>query len=343
MESGLSIGLRVAARCTAVITQEALSSFHKAGKIALIDNESYLKYMKLETKDSQSISYIFGSPIHSLSELRLCDVIVNMEWKQSEYALKYQQEVNNNISIPESQCLSITLNRDILYERRLSPTKIAKRISESTKALLIIPSPIIDMKIEVFSIDNLPLSIPKGLAYKDPVIKGSLYNMVIDGINGLGKEHKGIHKMSSIMGVQSIMGEECLICFGTNLMGIMKVPGVDIYKVYSNSIEELYKYFGIVITRRMILNYMATMLNDKVHIDSLLILINAMTVYGYPISVAKGTDLRTTMFKLTTGFHMKQVTNAPSECPYSITSDFDRIMTGQKIITGTGFTTILPS
>ena len=344
MEPGLSIGIRVASKCTAVITQEALSSFHKAGKIALMDNESYLKYLKLTTKPSEVFTYVFikeklrAGCSEELGELKLKELIGGVEVRKSQYYESYKKYVRPDLEIPQSQALCIKFDKYKMYKRKLTPAAVADLIQSECPKVFAIPSPLVKMEIELIPKTSIAIvDLYSNIVRNDVLSNSVLYNLKVAGISGFSEGHPGVHKMSTTKGIDSLMGQPCTVYFGKGFSEVLQCSFVDTLKCYSNSISELQEYFGIITTKHRIINYMATMLNDKISESYLSILVNAMTLEGKVVPITHFENGRTFAFKLSSGNQLKHLTNSIEESFQTIPGDFDRILIGQRIRSGTGF------
>ncbi|MGC8586746.1 MAG: DNA-directed RNA polymerase subunit A'' [Candidatus Micrarchaeia archaeon] len=85
-------------------------------------------------------------------------------------------------------------------------------------------------------------------------------------------------------------GEYYIISAGDNLEGIMKVEGVDNYRIYTNDVFEMYRTFGIEAARNTLVRELATLISDQgITIDQrhLQLLADAMCINGIVESVGR--------------------------------------------------------
>lgn len=331
------------------MSQDSLSSFHKSGSIRIADVSTNLRYIKMESRMTDTETYVFSDlplmPLqHKLVELRLLTLVEDMHIEQSTWYDTYVKHFPGDTRLQADSrptCLKLTLKRSLLYKYRLDLHSIKRVIESQVLAVAVIPSPLHAATLEIVSSGvHSVRDLVAGLCVTHPsrMQQGvTLYNMVISGVTNITSSHVGVfYNGNNLRSTHSKNTDMCITCVGHNMAELMLIDGIDLTRTYSNSIRECFLYMGVHATRQVMYSYLSTAFGAKVPSAHVAIYVSSVTTLGYPVPVTGGNMLhtRSTMFKMSLPGPYKHLSEAlmsnHSDTPASNT---ERLMMGRKVRT----------
>lgn len=262
--AGELVGIIDATSLSAVLTQMTLNTFHSSGVGAVQDGMSAIKrqlsisteYMgdstiRIFIEKNKSSDTVYGDIIKEFHLLYLRNVINKVDWIIDE-------EFPNNSVIKEDRkhlkgipklgniannCLRFELNTDKLYEYKINIYDIAMIIR--SKFDIFHPIPLGENVIRIYGDSNND-NITKNLKnIEDVRISG------IDNVNGV------------TAGVFSVGKEVIFFTKGTNMARIYNIDNIDFRRTMSNDVAEVYDLFGIEAARKVFMNNLIDICNQK--------------------------------------------------------------------------------
>ncbi|MEM4946595.1 MAG: DNA-directed RNA polymerase subunit A'' [Thermosphaera sp.] len=162
----------------------------------------------------------------------------------------------------------------------------------------------------------------------------------------LSTKLKGVRGINKVI-IQKRGGEYVLIAEGSNLEELMKVPGVDYKRLYTNNVFEIEKVLGIEAARAAIIREIKNVLDDQgldVDVRHIILLADMMTWTGHIRQVGrmgvageKQSVLARATFEMTVQKLLEAAAMGESDKLYGIT---ENIIMGQVIPVGTGMVQI---
>lgn len=181
-----------------------------------------------------------------------------------------------------TDCISLKINMDILYEYKISMENIANIVTENYSDMICVFSEI-EAQMDIF-VDTSDIDLPENRLifidtnnardiYLEEVVQPILYDIVICGIPG----------------IENIYFNDDANSFdtdGSNFQKLLGVPFIDPYKTISNNVWDIYKTLGIEAARNFLIEeFMGLMTGiNRCHIQ---LLTEKMTHGGYISSISR--------------------------------------------------------
>ena len=268
IQPGESVGVIGAQSIGEKQTQSTLNTFHKAGSsektvttgvprveelLNATKSPKSVSCTAYTTKNHNSISELrdtIGSSIVELTLERLCisfEIHLN---KQEEKWYNSFKIIHNNTFAKYTDCITLYINKDIMYEYRLTMKDISDKIQAEYSDISCVFSPDNIGKIDVF-IDTSSIELPENRKmfeetdsanhiYLEEIVQPMLYNFIIDGIDG----------------IENIYFSDNPNCFetdGSNFGELLGVSFIDSTKTISNNMWDIYEILGIEATRQFLI------------------------------------------------------------------------------------------
>jgi len=221
--------------------------------------------------------------------------------------------------------VTITLDPDMLQDKGVS----VEQVVEVLKNLEV-------GEVEVSSENPYELRVLLSEEYLDPVKVEKLRTKILQA------HVKGLYGIKKTI-IQRRGDEYVIIAEGSNLEEVMKIPGVDWRRIYTNNIHEVEKVLGIEAARSAIIREIKNTLDDQgldVDIRHIMLLADMMTWTGHVRQVGrmgiageKPSVLAKATFETTI---QKLVESAVSGEEDKLPSITENIIIGQIIPVGTG-------
>ena len=326
---GEIIGLVVAQQCSAPAVQTSLSAFHQVGSGRLGLGKEYSAYLRLQTSIDDSVTYVYPKDPNSIKEVMfelqnvcLKDLIESYTITSSRYFNRYKSYHPIPIdNVHLGRCLSLKLKKDKMYYYKIDPYQIKHVIESNVYDVVVVPSPLADCTIDILCSNDTAgklSNLYQGLFQGTKEISTSLRNFQIKGLPNIWPKR--------------IVNNEYIECRGCNIADLVKHPMIDIRRTFTNNIAETYKYYGSIITGKIIRKHLKILFKDDIDDKALKILVSNMLYKGYPIPVSQeGTDAqgRSLLFKMTYERFMDHVQTIPFIGESPVTSIYDKIAVGK--------------
>ena len=280
-----------------------VDTFHKAGsgEKTITTGVPRIEELLNATKDPKSVNCIaFMKDKHkSISDIRqtIGHNIVEISFKK--ISKSYKIMVNKS---PEkwyesfkilygdeftqfSDCISIKIDMDILYEYKLDLEIITKIISEKYSDMICVFSPDNIGQIDIF-VDTSDINLPDNRVlfinsenvkeiYLEEVVQPTLYNIIICGIPGI----KNIYFNDD---------ENSFETDGSNFQELLGLPFIDSTKTISNNVWDIYNTLGVEATRQFLIEEFMSIMEgiNRCHIQ---LLSEKMTFNGSISSISRYT------------------------------------------------------
>ncbi len=162
--------------------------------------------------------------------------------------------------------------------------------------------------------------------------------------NKLRQVHiKGVEKIGRTIVVKDKSGQFFIRTSGSNLAGVLKIPHVDVERVYTNDVQEIARVFGVEAARNAIVREIKQVLdmqNLNVDVRHCMLLADAMTMNGgiksigrHGLSGEKAGVLARAAFEETVKHLISAATHGEDDKLIGVT---ENIIIGQTVPVGTG-------
>ena len=325
VEPGEAVGTVAAQSIGEPSTQMTLRTFHYAGVREF--NVTLGLPRLIEIVDARKKP---GTPI---MEIPLTDEYKYSEEKAKEVARKIEsttiENVSKEINVDPYEGAVIILDPEMLSDKGV---KVEDVVSVLEKLRL--------GKVYVDPEDPYTVHIelrPEKVDYtKIEKIRTKIANAKIKGIKGITK-----------VIIQKRGDEYVLVAEGSNLAEVMKVPGVDYRRIYTNNIAEIEAILGIEAARAAIIREIKEVLEDQgldVDIRHIMILADIMTWTGrirqvgrMGIAGEKPSVLARATFEMTVQKLVEAATEGAMDPLLGVT---ENVIIGQQVPLGTGIVEI---
>ena len=303
IQAGESVGVIGAQSIGEKQTQTTLNTFHKAGsgEKTITTGVPRIEELLNATKDPKSVNCIaFMKDKHkSISDIRqtIGHNIVEISFKKisksykiivdkspekwyESFKILYGDEFTKF-----SDCISIKIDMDILYEYKLDLEIITKIISEKYSDMICVFSPDNIGQIDIF-VDTSDINLPDNRVlfinsenvkeiYLEEVVQPTLYNIIICGIPGI----KNIYFNDD---------ENSFETDGSNFQELLGLPFIDSTKTISNNVWDIYNTLGVEATRQFLIEEFMSIMEgiNRCHIQ---LLSEKMTFNGSISSISRYT------------------------------------------------------
>lgn len=303
IQAGESVGVIGAQSIGEKQTQSTLNTFHKAGsgEKTVTTGVPRVEEMLNATKDPRSINCLVYTKKHhtTLSELRTtighnvveltfakitkhCAIVIN---KKPETWYNAFNVIYGDGYTRFTDCLSLTLDLDILYEYKLDMETIYTIISREYSDMACVFSPDSIGQLDIF-VDTSTIDLPEnriGFINADNAIEIYLEEVVQPILNKI--------VICGISGVENIFYSDDTNCFetdGSNFKKILGLPLVDSTKTVSNNVWDIYNTLGVEAARQFLIEEFMIICSgiNKCHIQ---LLAEKMTHTGSISSISRYT------------------------------------------------------
>jgi hypothetical protein len=303
VQPGESVGVISAQSIGEKQTQTTLNTFHHAGAgdKTVTTGVPRVEELLNATKDPRSVTCIvYTKKNHdSLAELRKTIGSEVVEITFSKITKEYKIEMNKK---PEpwyeafkilhgdaftqyTDCISLKLDVDILYEYKLDMEMIAEIISKDYSDMICVFSPDNISQLDVF-VDTSNIDLPDNRLsfidsdnakeiYLEEVVQPILYKIIISGIPGI----ENIYFNDNPNNFET---------YGTNYKKLLGLPFVDYTKTISNDVWDIYNTLGVEAAREFLIEEFMQLCAgiNKCHIQ---LLAEKMTYTGGISSISRYT------------------------------------------------------
>lgn len=320
---GLCVGIITAQSIGEQQTQKNLNTFHRAGsgdKQPTVSQFSELIGVTSKPKAPSFTIYLKERPktVASVREISSYN-LVQITFESIAKGFKTMKEKKPDAWYPAfaaiygkkpdsyTACLSISVNMEVLYEYKLTLTKIAEIVNEKYVDLFCVFSPDCFATLDIY-VNTTNIEIPEKYnsflnednkidIYLEEVVQPIIYKMVITGIPGIlnmfylksGNEwyietenstnemkDSNLFKSANEKNITSVMRYKI----------VLSLPSVDYVRTVSNNLWDIYYTFGIEATRHFMIEQMLKIMPgiNKCHIQ---LLIDKMVFGGIPTSISR--------------------------------------------------------
>lgn len=306
IDPGESVGVLSAQSIGEKQTQTTLDSFHKAGSAGKSSTTGVPRAEEIlnATKDPKTVNCFiyFLENNNTISEVRelIGDSLVEITLKKitksfeinidkkNEKWYKSFQILYSDTFTKYTDCITVKINMDILYEYKLDLEKICNVINEKYSDIFCIFSPDIFGQIDIF-VDTESISLPEdrlvyinqdnaSAIYLEEVVQPIVENIIIVGIPGV----KNIYFNTDNVGEKKWMVETD----GGNFKKLLGHPLIDKTRTKTNHMWNIYHTLGIEATREFLIQECMSIMSgiNKCHVE---LLIDKMTYSGTIASVSR--------------------------------------------------------
>lgn len=305
IQPGESVGIICAQSLGEKNTQLTLNSFHHAGQSEKAITAGVPRFQELlnatKTPKLVSCKVFFKHGNDTIQQLRntighsivgltlkdMCTKMTSIIDKEDEPWYGSFKILYNNDFTKYKNCISINFNTDILFEYKLSMKEIADIINNEYDDLSCVFSSSNIGQMDVF-VDTSTIELPENRCeyidtdeaveiYLEEVVQPVLEKLHICGITGIS----GVYYAKE-------SDEWMLETDGSNFKKILAHPAVDMGRVVSNNIWEIYETLGIEAVREYLIEEYVNIM-DGINICHAKLLVERMTFAGTISSISRYT------------------------------------------------------
>ena len=303
--AGESVGILAAQAIGERNTQSTLNTFHKAGQNEKSVTQGVPRFQELLNATKQlkcvnckiyfkegnkSIQELRNTVSHEFTCLKLTDlsekISIRMDKKHESWYSIFAEIFNNRFE-KHSHCVSIKVNKSILYKYRIYLKDVIRKIEEEYNDLHCVFSTEEIGQIDVFVdtskiqfTESQLLFVTKENAseiYMDECVLPKLKNMILFGIEGV----------ENIYFVQE-NNEWILETDGSNFNKLLGHSLVVMEKLQSNSVWDIYDNLGIEASRKFLISEFESIM-EGINISHVKLLVEKMTFTGTISSISRYT------------------------------------------------------
>jgi DNA-directed RNA polymerase beta' subunit len=313
VQPGESVGVICAQSVGERQTQMTLNSDYTSGSINLTLTQGVPRVQELlnaTLNPKNVISKIYFKKQHlTISELRKTidnnlveltfksisnEIIININKEEESWYSAYKLLYNLPTNFNYTDCLTIKLNMDILYEYNLTYEKISSYINDNWNDMICIFSPPQFGQLDIF-VDVTNISLPNDRLlfineenvkeiYLEEVVQPILEKTIITGIPGIKslffvREKKDKNKTEDNWYIETA---------GSNLQTVLSVPFIDETRTISNNEWEIYHTFGIEAVRKFLIEEFISIM-EGINLAHIQLLVDRMTSSGTISSITRYT------------------------------------------------------
>jgi len=306
IEPGECVGILTAQSIGEQQTQSNLNNFHKAGssenQIDVVSKFSELLNATKEPKVQNCFVYFKGGN-SSIEELRdtIGSSIVELTIKKISKGFEIHidkeddpwyaaYEVLYNSDFREyTDCISIEINMDILYMYKLSLQEIANTLLSEYADMACVCSPDNIGRLDIF-IDTKTIDLPEDRLvfidqdnvreiYLEEVVQPVLEKVIVSGIDGIEQMYFNRDNVTNNWMIETD---------GSNFSELLAHPEVDMSRIISNNIWDIYNTLGVEATRQFMIEQFATIM-PGINDCHIMLLVDKMTFQGTISSISRYT------------------------------------------------------
>jgi len=288
-----------------IVVHNTLNTFHKAGQNEKSVTQGVPRFQELLNatksprvvnckiyfeKGNKTISELRETVNHQIVCLKLKDLALKMEIKMNKEKEIWYDSFNilyNSDYTKFEHCVSIQVNTTLMYKYRIEMMDIAKKIEEEYNDLHCVFSSInigqldifVDMTKIKFTEKQLLFITEENMheIYLDECVVPQLETMILFGIEGI----ENIYFIKED-------DEWILETDGSNFKKLLGHPIVNMRKVLSNNVWDIYEALGIEAARQFLLQEFENIM-DGINICHVKLLVEKMTFIGSISSISRYT------------------------------------------------------
>lgn len=310
IQVGESVGILAAQSIGERNTQSTLNTFHKCGQAEkqvtqgvprfqeLLNatkaprNVNCKIYFKEKTKGIQELRNHVNHQIACLTMDDLCESIRIQMDKEEEDWYKIYKEIYNDLFTSHKHCITLKLKRNILYKYRIRLSDIVQKIEKEFGDLYCVASPYnlaqIDVYVDMSKIkftEKQLLFVTEDNAeeiYMEECVFPILEKMVVFGIPGI----QNIYFLLENKG--ETYEEWMLETDGSNFRELLGHPLVDMTRLHSNNVWDIYENLGIEAARLFLISEFESIM-EGINTCHIKLLVEKMTFTGTISSISRYT------------------------------------------------------
>jgi DNA-directed RNA polymerase beta' subunit len=305
IQPGESVGIISAMSIGEKNTQSTLNTFHKAGQSEKQVTQGVPRFQELlnATKTPRIVNckIYFKDGNKSVQELRetignklVCltlndlsksmEVLINKEYETWYETFKILY--NDNFT-KSSDCISIKLNTELMFKHKLNVSDIVKVIENEYDDLWCVFSPLNNEQLDIF-VDTSSISFSEerllfinpdnvNEIYIEECVQPILSKMVICGIPGIENIYYTQEK-----------DEWFVETDGSNFKKLLGYPIVDMTRLHSNNVWDIFETLGIEAAREFLINEFISIM-EGINACHVKLLVEKMTYTGNISSISRYT------------------------------------------------------
>ena len=288
-----------------IFVHNTLNTFHKAGQSEKTVTMGVPRFQEIlnATKDPKTINckVFFKEKNETIQELRktvsnnfvelnirnvCCDMKICVNKKREPW-YDFFSVIYNSRYENYTDCISIKLNHDILYEYKLSIENIANAIEREYNDVACVFSPLQYGQLDVF-VDTCDISLPENRLlfidsenkveiYLEECVQPTLEKLSICGISGITNIYYCKDESEWIIETD-----------GSNFRKLLALPIVDMTRTVSNNVWEIYETLGIEAAREFLIDEL-TGIMEGINLCHIKLLVERMTFSGTISSISRYT------------------------------------------------------
>lgn len=303
---GECVGVLMAQSIGENSTQQTLNTFHSAGiaiKTVITGVPKLCELLNATHNPKSEMCDVYTNDTHNVSITALRNYIthnlVSVKLSQLIKSVKYHQTLQTKswykiykLLYPEKfithpACISIELDKDMLFEFALPLNVIVQTINKEYSDINAIYSPLNIAKIDIF-IDTCEITIPESgvinehdklKIYMKEIVYPKLRQLHICGINGIKN-----------MFFKKQDNKWIIITEGTNLISLLRSKLFDNTRTISNNMWEIYEIFGIEATRQFLIEEFIKVISADgtfINHSHIILLADIMTFKGVILPISR--------------------------------------------------------
>lgn len=310
IQVGESVGILAAQSIGERNTQSTLNTFHKCGQAEKQVTQGVPRFQELlnATKTPRNVNckIYFKNQNRNIQELRqhvnhqivcltmqdICESIQIQMNKENEAWYETYKTIYNETFTEHKHCISIKLNKNILYKYRIRLDDIIKKIEGQFYDLFCVASPYSVSQIDIFVdmtkikfTEKQLLFVTESNAeeiYLEECVLPLLEKLVLFGISG-------IQNIYFLLENKGETNEEWMLeTDGSNFKALLGHPLVDMTRLHSNNVWDIYENLGIEAARLFLIAEFESIM-EGINICHIKLLVEKMTFTGTISSISRYT------------------------------------------------------
>jgi len=313
IQVGESVGILAAQSIGERNTQSTLNTFHKCGQAEkqvtqgvprfqeLLNatkaprNVNCKIYFKQETKSIQDLRRHVNHQIACLTVSDICESIqIQMNKEEEDWYKIYREIYSKNQDYFENHqhCLTLKFKANMLYKYRIRLEDVVRKIESEFADLFCVSSPYSLYQVDIFVdmskikfTDKQLLFITEDNAeeiYLDECVLPMLENLVLFGI-------PGIQNIYFLLENKGEKNEEWMLeTDGSNFKALLGHPLVDMTRLHSNNVWDIYENLGIEAARLFLIAEFESIM-EGINMCHIKLLVEKMTFTGTISSISRYT------------------------------------------------------
>ena len=310
IQVGESVGILAAQSIGERNTQSTLNTFHKCGQAEkqvtqgvprfqeLLNatksprNVNCKIYFKLHTKGIQELRQHVNHQIACLTMLDVCESIrIEMNKKEESWYQVYS-EIYSDDFVSHKHCITLKLKANMMYKYRIRLHDIVKKIESEFCDLFCVASPYSVSQVDIFVdmskikfTEKQLLFITESNAeevYLEECVLPLLEKLILFGI-------PGIQNIYFLLENKGEANEEWMLeTDGSNFKALLGHPMVDMTRLHSNNVWDIYENLGIEAARLFLISEFESIM-EGINTCHIKLLVEKMTFTGTISSISRYT------------------------------------------------------